>query len=143
MRGWTDWLKSNTTRLTASAVTSINISYMTYMINKNDLRRVTTMIHVVRLPTLLQLVKLIVNSMYPDQTAKMRRMVWIHAGRKRTMLVLSWSGSFHVNWGTCKLIVLVISDKLYLKLPAVTVDDIKYQTSNTSNNTKGRQSTHR
>jgi hypothetical protein len=25
----------------------------------------------------------------PDQTAWMRRLVWIHAGRKRTMLVLS------------------------------------------------------
>jgi hypothetical protein len=27
--------------------------------------------------------------MDPDQTARMRRLVWIHAGRKRTMLVLS------------------------------------------------------
>jgi hypothetical protein len=25
--------------------------------------------------------------MDPDQTARMRRLVWIHAGRKRTMLV--------------------------------------------------------
>jgi hypothetical protein len=25
--------------------------------------------------------------------ARMRRLVWIHAGRKRTMLVLSWRGS--------------------------------------------------
>jgi hypothetical protein len=39
----------------------------------------------VRLPTLLQVEKLIANSMDPDQTA---RMVWIHAGRKRIMLVL-------------------------------------------------------
>jgi hypothetical protein len=29
------------------------------------------------------------NSMDPDQTAQMRRLVWIHAGRKRTMLVLA------------------------------------------------------
>jgi hypothetical protein len=28
-----------------------------------------------------------------DQTARMRRLVWIHAGRKRTMLVLSGRGS--------------------------------------------------
>jgi hypothetical protein len=46
-------------------------------------------IHAVRLPTLLQVQKLIANSMDPDQTA----LVWIHAGRKRTMLVLSWHGS--------------------------------------------------
>jgi hypothetical protein len=31
--------------------------------------------------------------MDPDQTARMCRLVWIYAGRKRTMLVLSWSGS--------------------------------------------------
>jgi hypothetical protein len=31
--------------------------------------------------------------MDPDQTARMRRMVWIHAGRKLTMLVLSLRGS--------------------------------------------------
>jgi hypothetical protein len=42
-----------------------------------------TRIHAVRLPTLLQVEKLIANSMDPDQTAR------IHAGRKRTMLVLS------------------------------------------------------
>jgi hypothetical protein len=29
-----------------------------------------------------------------DQTALMRRLVWIHAGRKCIMLVLSWRGSF-------------------------------------------------
>jgi hypothetical protein len=28
-----------------------------------------------------------------DQTARMRRLVWIHAGRKPIMLVLSWRGS--------------------------------------------------
>jgi hypothetical protein len=33
--------------------------------------------------------------MDPDQTARMRRLVWIHAGRKRTMLVLSWRGSYN------------------------------------------------
>jgi hypothetical protein len=31
--------------------------------------------------------------MDPDQTARMRRLVWIHAGRKPIMLVLSWRGS--------------------------------------------------
>jgi hypothetical protein len=46
-------------------------------------------IHVVRLPTLLQVEKLIVNSMNPDQTVQMCRLVWIYAGGKRTMLVLS------------------------------------------------------
>jgi hypothetical protein len=33
--------------------------------------------------------------MDPDQTARMRRLVWIHAGRKPIMLVLSWHGSFY------------------------------------------------
>jgi hypothetical protein len=50
-------------------------------------------INAVCLPTLLQVEKLIVNSMDPDQTARLRRLVWIHAGRKCTMLVLSWRGS--------------------------------------------------
>jgi hypothetical protein len=31
--------------------------------------------------------------MDPDQTARMHRLVWIHAGRKRITLVLSWLGS--------------------------------------------------
>jgi hypothetical protein len=41
------------------------------------------------LQTLLQVEKLIANSMDPDQTARMRWLVWIHAGRKRITLVLS------------------------------------------------------
>jgi hypothetical protein len=36
---------------------------------------------------LLQVEKLIANCMDPDQTARMRRLVWIHAGRKPIMLV--------------------------------------------------------
>jgi hypothetical protein len=44
-------------------------------------------IHTVRLPNLLQVEKLIANSIDPDQIARMRRLVWIHAGRKCTMLV--------------------------------------------------------
>jgi hypothetical protein len=31
--------------------------------------------------------------MDPEQTLQMRRLVWIHAGSKRNMLVLSWRGS--------------------------------------------------
>jgi hypothetical protein len=50
-------------------------------------------IHAVCLNTLLQVEKLIANSMGTDQTARMGRLVWIHAGRKRITLVLSWSGS--------------------------------------------------
>jgi hypothetical protein len=50
-------------------------------------------IHAARLQTVLQVEKLIVNSIDPDQTAWMHMHVWIHAGRKRTMLVLSWRGS--------------------------------------------------
>jgi hypothetical protein len=46
-------------------------------------------IHTVRLQTLLQVEKLIANSMDPNQTVQMRKLVWIHAGRKPTMLVLS------------------------------------------------------
>jgi hypothetical protein len=48
-----------------------------------------------RLPTLLQVKKLIANSMGPDQAVQMRRLVWIHCGRKHIMLVLQWRGS---NW---------------------------------------------
>jgi hypothetical protein len=44
-------------------------------------------IHAVRLQTLLHVEKLIANSMDPDQTALMHRLVWIQAGRKPTMLV--------------------------------------------------------
>jgi hypothetical protein len=39
-------------------------------------------IQAVRLPTILQDVKLIANSMDPDQ---LLRLVWIHDGRKRTV----------------------------------------------------------
>jgi hypothetical protein len=39
-------------------------------------------IHAVPLQTLLQVEKLIENSMDPDLTARMRRLVWIHASRK-------------------------------------------------------------
>jgi hypothetical protein len=46
-------------------------------------------IHAVRLQTLFQVEKLIANRMDPDQTERMRRLVWIYAGRKHTMLVLS------------------------------------------------------
>jgi hypothetical protein len=46
-------------------------------------------INAVRLPTLLQVEKLIANSTDPVQTARMRRLVWIHAGRKSIMLILS------------------------------------------------------
>jgi hypothetical protein len=46
-------------------------------------------IDAVCLQTLLKVEKLIANSMDPDQTARMRRLIWIHAGRKPIMLVLS------------------------------------------------------
>jgi hypothetical protein len=47
--------------------------------------------------------------MDPDQTAQMRRLVWIHAGRRPIMLVLSWRGSY----------------AFFIKqLPTGTVDDI-------------------
>jgi hypothetical protein len=57
------------------------------------IRAIMIRIHAVRLQTLLQLGKLIANSTDPDQTARMRRLVWIHAGGKPIMLVLSWRGS--------------------------------------------------
>jgi hypothetical protein len=41
------------------------------------------------LQTLEQVEKLTANSMGPDQTAQMRRRVWIHAGRKPIMFILS------------------------------------------------------
>jgi hypothetical protein len=46
-------------------------------------------INAVRLQTLLQVNTLIANIMDPDQTVPMRRLVWIHAGCKLIMLVLS------------------------------------------------------
>jgi hypothetical protein len=46
-------------------------------------------IHAVCLQTLLQVEKLIAKSMDRDQTVRVRRLVWIHAGRKPIMLVLS------------------------------------------------------
>jgi hypothetical protein len=49
------------------------------------------------LQTLLQAEKLIANSMDPDQTARMCRLVWIHTGRKPIMLVLSWRGSNNLS----------------------------------------------
>jgi acetoin utilization deacetylase AcuC-like enzyme len=58
-------------------------------------------IHAVLLQILLQVEKLIANSMDPNQTGRMHRLVWIHAGRKRTMLVLSWRGSIHVIGYDC------------------------------------------
>jgi hypothetical protein len=49
-------------------------------------------IHAVRLPTLLQVEKVIANSMDPDQTSRMRRLVWIHTGRKThyVCFVMTW-----------------------------------------------------
>jgi hypothetical protein len=41
--------------------------------------------------------------MDPDQAAWMRRLVWIHAGRKPIIMVLSWHGSNLVKF---KFIVL-------------------------------------
>jgi hypothetical protein len=35
--------------------------------------------------------------MDPDRTARMRRLVWIHAGRNSIVLVLSWHGSNDVS----------------------------------------------
>jgi hypothetical protein len=52
------------------------------------LRSLIIRIHAVHLQTLLKVEKLRANSMDPDQTARMRRLVWIHAGRKRITLVL-------------------------------------------------------
>jgi hypothetical protein len=40
-----------------------------------------------RKQTVLQVEKLIANSMDPDQTTRRHRLIWIHASRKRTMLV--------------------------------------------------------
>ena len=47
--------------------------------------------------------------MNPDQTARMRRLVWIHAGRKHTMLVLSWRGSFIIVSACLKFLELFIA----------------------------------
>jgi hypothetical protein len=47
----------------------------------------------------------LVSEQYPDQTARMRMLVWIHAGRKRIMLVLSWRSS-NVNLFIFKVLSL-------------------------------------
>jgi hypothetical protein len=62
--------------------------------------------HAVRLQTLLQVEKFIANSMDPDQTARMRRLVWIHAGRKCIMLVCHGIAHlFKLNWETSSSIL--------------------------------------
>jgi hypothetical protein len=43
--------------------------------------------------TVLQVEKLIANNMDPVQSVRIRRLVWIYAGGKPIMLVLSWRGS--------------------------------------------------
>jgi hypothetical protein len=45
--------------------------------------------------------------MDPDQTARMRRLVWIHAGRKRITLVLSWHGSYGLKHTNVDLMLFV------------------------------------
>jgi hypothetical protein len=49
--------------------------------------------------------------MDPDKTARMRRLVWIHAGRKCTMLVLSWRGSYVFD--LCKFHVIIDALRLF------------------------------
>jgi hypothetical protein len=49
----------------------------------------------------------------PAQTARMRRLVWIHASRKRTLLVLSWRGAFIYF---CRdLLLFIILNPLYYR----------------------------
>jgi hypothetical protein len=38
--------------------------------------------------------------MDPDQTVRMCRLIWIHVGRQRTMLVSLWHGSLTISWHT-------------------------------------------
>jgi hypothetical protein len=59
-------------------------------------------IHAVCLQTLLQVEKQTINSVDPKQTAWMHRLVWIRAGRKPTMLVLSWRDSINVITGNSR-----------------------------------------
>jgi hypothetical protein len=63
--------------------------------------------------------------MDPDQTARMRRLVWIHAGRKPIMLVLSWRGSY-IKW-TCLSIKL---DKTIHNLRGKIQNMLSYYNSN-------------
>jgi hypothetical protein len=64
---------------------------------------IQTICHKARLQALLQVEKLIANNMDPDQTAGMRRLVWIHAGRKPIKLILSWR--MEMSWFQFKLSV--------------------------------------
>jgi hypothetical protein len=71
-------------------------------------------IHAVRLQILLQVEKLIANSMNSDQTTRMRRRVWIHAGRKPIMFVLSWRGSYN-SLVVCRILI-TISTLFYINI---------------------------
>jgi hypothetical protein len=59
------------------------------------------------------------TSQQNQHSARMHRLVWIHAGRKRTMLVLSWrgsylfSGSFIVLWRRLKELNYFIIIKIW------------------------------
>jgi hypothetical protein len=55
-------------------------------------------IHAVRLQTVLQVEKLMANSMNPDQTAPMRRLVCIHAGRKSLCLFCHGAAHLIAGW---------------------------------------------
>jgi hypothetical protein len=61
--------------------------------------------------------------MDPDQTVRMRRLVWIHAGRKRIMLVLSWRGSYTSN---CLLFFLMVAQVRLLSQGLVPVAEHQY-----------------
>jgi hypothetical protein len=53
--------------------------------------------------------------MDPDQTARMRRLVRIHAGRKPIMLFLSWRGSFKsaIKVKCMKMMIRELAEKLF------------------------------
>jgi hypothetical protein len=53
--------------------------------------------------------------MDPDETAWMRRLVWIKAGRKHTMLVMSCSGSNYFLLEIKNNIVPSISERSCMK----------------------------
>jgi hypothetical protein len=64
--------------------------------------------------------------MDPDKTARMQRLVWIHAGHKRTMLVLSWRVSFIIECHFALIIITInILDVCNMLVFCVFVEDHK------------------
>jgi hypothetical protein len=71
-------------------------------------------IHACRLQTILGVEKLIANIMDSDQTVWMRRLVWIHAWRKR--IFLFWHGAAYMVIPLAQPTIVLSISRLYIAL---------------------------